>query len=176
MRRVNPAAAARPIRTPRTARRGGLAENNFQHVTALRAQRHANADFVRALADDVGNHAINSDAGKQQRERGEHREQNHGEAPRGERLRNNVVHGVGVEQNGFAVEVVDGLANGAGESVGRAFGAHDVAGESSKRFDKQIGKLQRGSVKLRRSTGELAFSSRPNCLACPTTPTIWSCL
>ena len=36
----------------------------------------------------------------------------------GERLRNDVVHGLGLEENSFAIEVVHRIANGTDERVG----------------------------------------------------------
>ncbi len=50
-----------------------------------RAQRHANADLVRALRDRVSHHAVNPDRGEEKRGRGEDRKQERVEARPGER-------------------------------------------------------------------------------------------
>ncbi len=46
-----------------------------------------------ALAGDIRNHTVNSDACKHERQRSENSEQNHGEAMRGERACDDGVHG-----------------------------------------------------------------------------------
>ena len=48
-----------------------LSQNQVPHVLGLRAQRHANADLVGALADVVGDHAVDSHRGQQERDRRE---------------------------------------------------------------------------------------------------------
>ena len=43
------------------------ADDEPEHVTALRANRHAQPDFLRALADGVGNHTIETNGGERAR-------------------------------------------------------------------------------------------------------------
>src|ERR1041385_1097419 len=48
-----------------------LIDDEPQDVARLRAQRHANADFRRALGHAVGDRPVNSDAGEEKRHAGE---------------------------------------------------------------------------------------------------------
>jgi len=57
-----------------------FAEDQAQHVAALRAEGEPNADFVRALGDGVTHHAENARGREQQRDAGEKRDQNRVEA------------------------------------------------------------------------------------------------
>ena len=63
-----------PSHQARQTRRGGetdhyaeerqaraLSQNDLEHVASLRPQRNAQTDLMRALAGDIGNHAVNSD-------------------------------------------------------------------------------------------------------------------
>ena len=45
-----------------------LTENEAENVTALCAEGHADADFARALADQIRDDAVDADAGKPQRD------------------------------------------------------------------------------------------------------------
>ena len=51
--------------------RQALTQNHHQHLPALRAERHPNSDFPRPLRDIVGDHTVNADRGKDDRDRGE---------------------------------------------------------------------------------------------------------
>ena len=50
-----------------------------QHVALLRAERHADAEFARALDDVVSHHAVNTDGGNDERDPGKHCQQQHRE-------------------------------------------------------------------------------------------------
>src|SRR6185437_7199148 len=50
---------------------GGIAHEEAKDGTLLRAQRHANADFVGAQCDYVGHHAVEADGGEQERQAAE---------------------------------------------------------------------------------------------------------
>jgi len=54
-----------------------LTEHEPHHIDAPRTEGHPDADFMSALADQVGDHAVNSSTGKNERERREDVEKNH---------------------------------------------------------------------------------------------------
>src|SRR5438445_3897043 len=56
-----------------------LSQHHPQDVSSGRAKRHANSNFVRALAGQIGNHAVDSDRGKNKSKRGEYAEEKHGQ-------------------------------------------------------------------------------------------------
>jgi hypothetical protein len=58
----------------------------------LRAQRHADADLLRALSDYIGDHAIDADRGESEGEGREGSEKNHGEAPRRDGIGDDAFH------------------------------------------------------------------------------------
>lgn len=62
---------------PQQCHSDSLAEDEAHDVAGLRAERHAYPDFMRALAHQMRDHAVNADAGKDQCERGERTEQEH---------------------------------------------------------------------------------------------------
>ena len=64
-----------------------LAKDEAKNVAAIRAERHADAEFLSALRDAVGDHAVNPDACKHERKRCEHAEYKHREARAGKRCR-----------------------------------------------------------------------------------------
>ena len=82
------------------------------HVVPLRAQRHANADFMGALPGQIRDHAIDADRRERQRKRGEDAQQNHREPPRGQRIGNNLLHGHGAKMAliGVGVGIAASLA------------------------------------------------------------------
>jgi len=45
-----------------------LTENEAENVAALRAERHADTDFARALADQIRDDAVDADAGERERD------------------------------------------------------------------------------------------------------------
>ncbi len=47
----------------------GLRQNKAQDISRLRAERHANSDFPRALNDAVSHYPVNSDRGNHERDR-----------------------------------------------------------------------------------------------------------
>ena len=69
-----------------------LPDDHAQHVAALRAERHPDADFLRALRHAVGDDAVDADGREQQRRAGENAEQQHRQTPLGDRARDDLVH------------------------------------------------------------------------------------
>ena len=64
-------ARIKPIGGADENKSGGAAEHEDEDIAALRAQRHAHADFVRALHDEKRHHAVNPDRSEHERDRGE---------------------------------------------------------------------------------------------------------
>ena len=62
MRRVSPSAADADQRHPCP-----LPDHQPQHIAVFRAQGHEHSDFVSAPADQLQDHAADSDAGQHQR-------------------------------------------------------------------------------------------------------------
>src|SRR5262245_57075140 len=65
-----PGLSSRPFWTQPITQVGWLrltTKNQLQHVARLRAQRDANAQFVSALSDRIGNYAVNADRRQQRR-------------------------------------------------------------------------------------------------------------
>ncbi len=62
---------ASPMPRPMATRVRPWRRTRRRHVRALGADGHADADFVSALAGDVGNHAIDADHGEDQRQAAE---------------------------------------------------------------------------------------------------------
>ncbi len=105
-----------------------LAEDEAQDVRTLRAERHADADFAGALADQIRDDAVDPDAGEQERERGKGGEQDHGEAACGEGALEDAVHGLDGVNDLVGVELGDGAADGGHDGGGIVVGAEDHGG------------------------------------------------
>ena len=63
-------ASTRPILRPAPVSQVRTAQNQPEHVSALRAQRQAHANFACTFADQIGHHAEDADDCKQQGKRG----------------------------------------------------------------------------------------------------------
>ena len=57
------------------------ADDQPKDIAALRADRHPQPDLLRALADGVGDHAVEADRREEERDAGEQPEQQHREPP-----------------------------------------------------------------------------------------------
>src|SRR5580658_4372908 len=93
-----------------------LAENEAQDVLTLRAERHANADFLSAQCDAVSHDAINSNGGEDQRECAEDSEEHEGEAACGDGIVHELLHGIDGEDGLVFINCSDGYANGGSEA------------------------------------------------------------
>src|SRR5580658_6407398 len=58
--------ADQPCQNPGQRQPHARPEREQQNVARLSAQRHPNAEFLRALADGIGHHAVDSDGGQKQ--------------------------------------------------------------------------------------------------------------
>ena len=74
------AAPTSPSATPVAVSNQPLPEDERQHLRALRAERHADADLLRALHHGVGEHAVDADRRQQTGDAGEHAEHHRVEA------------------------------------------------------------------------------------------------
>ena len=126
----------------------GLRKNHERDAAGLRAEGHANADFLGALANDVGNHAVDAERGEDESKGCEHTEKGHGEPFLGERVSDDIGHGAGTVENELAVDGVNGLSNGF-EGAGRGIGGanNDRRAAIDKREDR-VGNLLEGEVSL----------------------------
>ena len=59
-----------------------MSNDEAEHIGALRAERHANADFVGPLHDEERHHAVNADRSEDEGDRGEDSTGAHREPPR----------------------------------------------------------------------------------------------
>ncbi len=100
-----------PAATPSKRHFCAFAKDQAHHVPALRAERHPHAEFTGALACHIRNHAINSDAGKKQRERREYAEKNHRQPPRGERAGHDCLHRLYAVDHLARVDLLHAAAN-----------------------------------------------------------------
>src|SRR5271155_2293581 len=89
-----------------------FAENLEQNFALLRAQRHADANFVGALSYEVGDYAVDADAGEQERDDGEGSEKNCGKTLGGGGIADDFRHGLRAVNDLFAVHLLQGMANG----------------------------------------------------------------
>src|ERR1700693_2247214 len=95
-----------------------LTQNHSQDVAALRAEREANADVVRALADNVGNHSVNSKSSKQQGRQCEQANHFQRKSPLGERRGHHVVQHLRAKNGKFGIDQLHLLAQLYGSSGG----------------------------------------------------------
>src|SRR5579862_9076789 len=102
-----------------------FANDHLQNIFSLRAERHANADFIHALAHQVGNHAVYSNRREQQRQQRECSQQNHGKALRAHRTRHDFIHCHRVVHHLPAVELRHFFANRPKRSGRRALRPDD---------------------------------------------------
>jgi hypothetical protein len=125
-----------------------LAEDELEDVAGLRAQGDADADFVGALADEIGNHTVNSHTGQEQRQRGEDAEQNHGNAARGEGVGDDIIHGHYVVDDFPGIDFRDGAADGVHNGGGIALGAQNDGDGISDEGHEFFGELHERKVHL----------------------------
>ena len=125
----------------------------MEDIAGLCAEGDADADFVGALAHQVGNHTVNSHTGQKQRERSEDTEENHREAARGERAGDDVVHGHDVEDDFARIHFGDGFADGVHDRRGIALRAEDDGDRVGNERHEFFGKLHEGIVHLRLDDG-----------------------
>ena len=62
---------------PNGAETQAAPQDHARNIHGLRSERHAHADFTRALRHRMGQHSVNADAGEHQRQSCEDRQQDH---------------------------------------------------------------------------------------------------
>src|ERR1700722_1782907 len=114
---------------PRDGERHPLPHQEPRNMRGRGAEREANAEFARALGDQVRHYAIYSDGGESQREKREEAEHNHRESAAGQRVLHAVVHGAHVVNRQVGIDLVNFFFYGGGQRGGRDVAAqHDVHG------------------------------------------------
>src|SRR5260370_10811679 len=96
-----------------------------QNICDLRAERPAHSDFGRSLLDRVSDPAVNSDDREQQRNTGKRAEQSHRQPLLTERLHNNRIERVWLQNWDFLVDLVERAANDRLRSVRFHRSAHE---------------------------------------------------
>src|SRR5687768_15861924 len=110
------------------AERGDLAallEHELRDVAALRADREPHAELARALLDREREHAVDADRGKQQRDAGEDREQDHRRLAPVERDLDPLVERADVEHRLLGIDAQDRVADRLREPARRELGLDD---------------------------------------------------
>ena len=92
-----------PIKTSVPA----LPQDHPQHVAALPAERHPDADFLGSLGHGIGNYTVEADGGEQRGEAGENREKQHREFSPQNRMREHVLHRARIRQWDVAIDAPD---------------------------------------------------------------------
>ena len=86
-------AARQPEDQPQEHRAQTVEQHQPQYLGPLRTQCHANADLGLALRDQVREHSVQADRGKQERQRGKSQHQRGAKALRRSGLTQNLLHG-----------------------------------------------------------------------------------
>ena len=73
----------------------------------MRAQRHANGDFARALTNRGVHHAIGAHGGEQQSQGGKNSNQHCGKPPCSDRIREHFLHGKNASNGQGGISVMD---------------------------------------------------------------------
>ena len=87
-----------------------LAQHHPQQIARRRAQRQPDAHLLRALADRVGDHAVESDGGQHQRQHAHHAEQVRAHALREDRRPHVLLQRPRVEDRQVGVEAANDVA------------------------------------------------------------------
>src|SRR5438132_5553172 len=106
-----------------------LLEHQPQHLARLRSKSHAQSDFTGALGHGIGQHAINSNRSKDEREHAEKAEQCGAHARGPQSLPQNLLHGLRIGERQIFVNLLDLRAHRADQRFGVAVGAHDESAE-----------------------------------------------
>src|SRR5579863_8210273 len=94
-----------------SAKHGTLAQNELKNVAPLRTQGHADADFARAPARVVRDHAVDSDGGEQKRGCGKKAEQRGAETRLGDGFRKHFCHRLEIFHGQRRIECLNLLTN-----------------------------------------------------------------
>src|SRR5712692_7540575 len=103
---------------------GSLAEDEAEHIAALGAEGDADAKFLRALRDAVGDQAVDAHYGEQQSDGGKNSEKQHGEARAGKRIGEELIHGGDGGHGLFAIQLLQLGVDSGDHRQGIAGSAH----------------------------------------------------
>src|SRR4029077_4000211 len=110
---------------PKQNRIHSLFHHESQNIRDLRAERHAHSDFGCSLFDRVSDRAVNSDDREQQRDTGKRAEQSHRQPLLTERLPNDCIERVWLQNWHFLVDLVERAADDCLRSVRFHRSAHE---------------------------------------------------
>src|SRR2546427_6020057 len=86
---------------------GSVTQDEAEDIAALRAEGDADAEFLGALRDAVGDQAVDAHGGKQQSDGGKNSQKQHGKARTGKRIGEKLVHGGDGGHGLFAVQLLN---------------------------------------------------------------------
>ena len=124
MARAASAAPTRPTAETGADDRHRLPQDERQHPAAAGAERHADANLARLLADGVTRDAVNADRREQQRERAENRQQRHVRSRSFERARYAFAQRLELEDGQSGSSSATTRRTGLVSAAGVARGAH----------------------------------------------------
>src|SRR5712664_2200772 len=83
-----------------------VTQDEAEDIPALGAEGNADAEFLGALGDAVGDEAVDAHGGKQQSDAGKNSQKQHGEARAGKRIGEKLLHGGDRGHGLFAVQLL----------------------------------------------------------------------
>src|SRR5204862_7441057 len=125
-----------------------LSQHHLQDVSSGRTKRHSDSNFVRAVAGQIGNHAVDSDGGKNESKRVEHAEEKHGQPLRGNRTRNDFFHGPDIIEGRAAYDFFGGLSNGACDVSRVVCCSGDIPAAIGQKRPKPVGDLPNRKIEV----------------------------
>src|SRR5712675_2204349 len=111
-----------------SCQQNSLLEDQSKDICWSRSERHAQTKFFRAARNRIGNYAINSDRGDDQRNSREQTEQQSEKSRTRLRGRKNVFHEANVGNRNGRIDGLHFLAHGAGQRARVTVGAQDDKG------------------------------------------------
>ncbi len=143
MNRVRKKLAMIPRAIPAIDKISALSHNRSQDVARPGAQCHADADFARPLAHRVGNHAVDSHRGQQERNSSERSEQHQQKAARSQSTRDHLVHGMKVRYHVVRIRAAHLGSHGIDQAKRIGLCAqHKRPGTARDEFQKAVRQLQ----------------------------------
>src|ERR1700683_1241207 len=104
-----------------------MAEDEPENIFTLSAEGETHAQLARALADGIGEQAIDAGDGDEERDETEDAEQTRGEGLRAEGGVDDLLHGGLIRKGEVGVQLMHGVANGAkGDFRGETRADHDI--------------------------------------------------
>ena len=122
---TRPKRGAKADYQPQQNRIHPLFHHEPQNICDLRAERHAHSDFARSLFDRISDRTVNSDDREQQRNTGKRAEQSHRQPLLTERLPNDCIERVWLQNWYLPVDLVESPADDRLRSVRFHRSAHE---------------------------------------------------